>query len=35
LIGVTSLVAHCCAIKKNVIVTSQSYDVADVGYSSQ
>jgi len=25
----------CCAIKKNVIVTSQLYDAADVGYSSQ
>jgi len=29
LIVVASLV-HCCAIKKNVIVTSQLYDVADV-----
>jgi len=25
-----SLVVHCCAIKKNVIVASQLYDVADV-----
>jgi len=35
LIVVASLVVHCCAIKKNVIVASQSYDIADVGYSSQ
>jgi len=34
LIVVASLVVHCCAIK-NVIVASQLYDVADVGYSSQ
>jgi len=33
LIDVASLV-HCCAVK-NVIVVSQLYDVADVGYSSQ
>jgi len=29
-IVVASLVVHCCAIKKNVIVASQLYDVADV-----
>ena len=27
-IVVVSLVVHCCAIKKNVIVASQLYDVA-------
>ena len=27
------LVVHCCAIKKNVIVESQSYDVADVQFT--
>jgi len=32
LIVVASLVVHCCAVK-NVIVASQLYDVADVGYS--
>jgi len=30
LIVVASLVVDCCAIKKNVIVASQLYDVADV-----
>jgi len=30
LIVVVSLVFHCCAVKKNVIVASQLYDVADV-----
>ena len=35
LIVVASLVVHCCATEKNVIVASQLYDVADVGYSSQ
>jgi len=29
LIVVASLVVHCCAIKKNVIVASQLYDIAD------
>ena len=29
----TSLVVHCCAIKKNVIVVSQLYDVADVHFT--
>ena len=32
---VASLVVHCCAIKKNVIVASQLYDVANEGYSSK
>jgi len=26
---VASLVVHCCAIEKNIIVASQLYDVAD------
>ena len=26
---------NCCAVKKNVIIASQLYDVADVGYCSQ
>ena len=30
LIVVASLVVHCCAIKKNVIVASRLYDVVDV-----
>jgi len=30
LIVVASLVVHCCAIRKNAIVASQLYDVADV-----
>jgi len=34
LIDVASLV-HCCEIKKNIVVASQLYDVADVQYSSQ
>ena len=29
---VASLVVHCCAIKKNVVVASQLYDVADVQF---
>ena len=33
LIVVTSLVAHCCAVKKNVIVASQLYDVAGVQFT--
>ena len=33
LIVVASLVVHCCAIKKNVIVASQLYDVADVQFT--
>jgi len=32
LIVCTSLVVHCCAIKKNGIVASQLYDVADVQF---
>jgi len=32
-IAVASLVVHCCAIKKNVIVASQLYDVADVQFT--
>jgi len=30
LIVLASLAVHCCAVKKNVIVASQLYDVADV-----
>jgi len=30
LIVVASLVFQCCAIKKNIIVASQLYDVTDV-----
>ena len=30
---VASLVVHCCAIKKNVIVSSYLYDVADVQFT--
>jgi len=33
LIAVASLVVHCCAIKKNVIVASRLYDVADVRFT--
>jgi len=33
LIVVASLAVHCCAIKKNVIVASQLYDVADVQFT--
>jgi len=33
LIVVASLVVHCCAIKKNVAVASQLYDVADVQFT--
>jgi len=33
LIGVASLVVHCCAIKKNVIAASWLYDVADVQFT--
>ena len=32
LIAVVSPVVHCCVIKKNVIVASQLYDVADVQF---
>ena len=32
LMVVASLV-HCCAVKKNVIVASQLYDVADVQFT--
>jgi len=32
LIVVESLVVHCCPIKKNVIVASRLYDVADVQF---
>jgi len=28
-----SLVVHCCAVKKNVIVASQLYDVADAQFT--
>jgi len=30
---VESLVVHCCAMKKNVIVASHLYDVADVQFT--
>jgi len=30
---VESLVVYCCAIKKNVIVASYLYDVADVKFT--
>ena len=30
---VASLVVHCCAIKKNVNVALQLYDVADVQFT--
>jgi len=33
IIVVASLVVHCCAVKKNVIVASQLYDVADVPFT--
>jgi len=33
LIVCASLVVHCCAVKKNVIVASQLYDVADVQFT--
>ena len=33
LIVVASLVVHCCAVKKNVIVASQLYDAADVQFT--
>ena len=33
LIVVASLVVHCCAIKKNVIVASRLYDIADVQFT--
>jgi len=28
-----SLVVHCCAAKKNIVVASQLYDVADVQFT--
>ena len=33
LIVVASLVVHCCAIRKNVIVASRLYDVPDVQFT--
>jgi len=33
LVVVMSLVVHCCTIKKNVIVASQLYDVANVQFT--
>jgi len=33
LIVVASLVVHCCAVKKNVVVASQLCDVADVQFT--
>jgi len=35
LIVVALLVVHCCAIKENVIVASQLYDVADVQFTAE
>jgi len=32
LVVCASLVVHCCAVKKNGIVASQLYDVADVQF---
>ena len=32
-IVVASLVVHCCAIKKNVVIASQLYDVANVQFT--
>ena len=32
-IVVASIVVHCCAVKKNVIVASQLYDVDDVQFT--
>jgi len=33
LIVVASLVAHCCAIKKNVVVASHLYDLSAVQFT--
>ena len=33
LLVIASLVVHCCAIKKNVIVALRLYDVADVQFT--
>jgi len=33
IIVVASLVVHCCAVKKNVIVASRLYDAADVQFT--
>ena len=33
LVVCASLVVHCCAIKENVFVASQLYDVADVQFT--
>jgi len=35
LIVVASLLVHCCAINKNVIVASQLYDIADVQFTAE
>jgi len=35
LIVVASLVVHCSAIKKNVIVASQLYDVANIQFTAE
>jgi len=35
LIVVASLVVHCCAIKKNVIVASRLYDVTDLQFTTE
>ena len=34
IIVVASHVVHCCAVKKNAIVSSQLYDVADVQFTA-
>jgi len=33
LVVCASRVVHCCAVKKNAIVASQLYDVADVQFT--
>ena len=33
LVVCASLIVHCCAVKKNVIVSSQLCDVADVQFT--
>jgi len=35
LVVCASLVAHCCAVKNNVTVASQLYDVAGVQFTAE
>jgi len=35
ILAVVASLVHCCAIKKNVIVASQLYDVADVQFTEE